>query len=258
MYKYFLQGLRIGVISNLFLLWASLTIANISNDLFLVVPAIILISVSAFRCLFPVNYASKSVIIDTVLSSVFVTRFLVTIVEVTYIYMFSYVLRIINSDQYMFIDLISWLMVIQVIVSQFFCWGAILLKYERFYFYEEFGWFVIFFINTILSIAMLSLDLSNAHHSLIIINIVFGALYLPWQVLHLKSITKRINTNPEIKAQEFNMDLSKVKLEFESSINDRKVSYESNDWGGVVGMMWMYGYWILFIPVWMFYIILII
>ena len=100
MYKYFLQGLRIGVISNLFLLWASLTIANISNDLFLVVPAIILISVSAFRCLFPVNYASKSVIIDSVLSSVFVTRFLVTIVEVTYIYMFSYVLRIINSDQY--------------------------------------------------------------------------------------------------------------------------------------------------------------
>ena len=172
--------------------------------------------------------------------------------------MFSYVLRIINSDQYMFIDLISWLMVIQVIASQFFCWGAILLKYERFYFYEEFGWFVIFFINTILSIAMLSLDLSNAHHSLIIINIVFGALYLPWQVLHLKSITKRINDNPEIKAQVFKVDLSKVKVELKSSINDRKVSFESNDWGGVVGMMWMYGYWILFIPVWMFYIILII
>ena len=149
-------------------------------------------------------------------------------------------------------------MVIQVIASQFFCWGAILLKYERFYFYEEFGWFVIFFINTILSIAMLSLDLSNAHHSLIIINIVFGALYLPWQVLHLKSITKRINNNPEIKAQEFKVDSSKVKVELKSSINDRKLSFESNDWGGVVGMMWMYGYWILFIPVWMFYIILII
>ena len=226
MYKYFLQGLRIGVISNLFLLWASLTIANISNDLFLVVPAIILISVSAFRCLFPVNYASKSVIIDSVLSSVFVTRFLVTIVEVTYIYMFSYVLRIINSDQYMFVDLISWLMVIQVIISQFFCWGAILLKYERFYFYEEFGWFVIFFINTILSIAMLSLDLSNAHHSLIIINIVFGALYLPWQVLHLKSITKRINIILKSKLKNSIWIYQKLKLEFKSSINDRKLSFE--------------------------------
>ena len=258
MYKYFLQGLRIGVISNLFLLWASLTIANISNDLFLVVPAIILISVSAFRCLFPVNYASKSVIIDSVLSSVFVTRFLVTIVEVTYIYMFSYVLRIINSDQYMFVDLISWLMVIQVIISQFFCWGAILLKYERFYFYEEFGWFVIFFINTILSIVMLSLDLSNAHHSLIIINIVFGALYLPWQVLHLKSITKRINIILKSKLKNSKWIYQKLKWNLKSSINDRKVSFESNDWGGVVGMMWMYGYWILFIPVWMFYIILII
>ena len=36
MYRYFLQGLRVGVISNLFLLWASLTFVNISNDLFLV------------------------------------------------------------------------------------------------------------------------------------------------------------------------------------------------------------------------------
>ena len=110
MYRYFLQGLRVGVISNLFLLWASLTFVNISNDLFLLVPALILISVSAFRCLFPVNYASKSVIIDSILYSVFVTRFLVTVVEVTYIYMFSYVLRIINSDQYLFGDLISWIL----------------------------------------------------------------------------------------------------------------------------------------------------
>ncbi len=45
MYRYFLQGLRVGVISNLFLLWASLTFVNISHDLFLVVPALILISV---------------------------------------------------------------------------------------------------------------------------------------------------------------------------------------------------------------------
>ena len=105
---------------------------------------------------------------------------------------------------------------------------------------------------------MLSLDLSNAHYSLIIISMVFGSLYLPWQVLHLKSITNRINTNPEIKAQEFKMNLSKVKFEFKSSIYDRNVSFDINDWGRVVGMMWMYGYWILFIPVWMFYIILII
>ena len=103
---------------------------------------------------------------------------------------------------------------------------------------------------------MLSLDVSNAHHSLIIINIVFGILYLPWQVLHLKSITQRINSNSEIKAQEFKINSSKVMHEFKNSISDRKVSFDSKDWGGTVGMMWMYGYWILFIPTWMFYIIL--
>ncbi len=51
---------------------------------------------------------------------------------------------------------------------------------------------------------------------------------------------------------------NETRIELKKSIYDRKLSYESNDWGGTVGMMWMYGYWILFIPVWMFYIILII
>ena len=40
-------------------------------------------------------------------------------------------------------------MVLQVSISQFFVWSAILFNEENLYFYEELGWFVIFSIKII-------------------------------------------------------------------------------------------------------------
>ena len=50
-------------------------------------------------------------------------------------------------------------------------------------------------------------------------------------------------------------NIEKMKMEFNNSFHERKVTYEQSDWGGVVGIMWMYGYWILIIPIWVFYIV---
>ena len=57
--------------------------------------------------------------------------FLVTFVEIAYIYQFSYVLRLINDDQFLIVDLLSWIMVLQVSISQFFVWSAILFNEEN-------------------------------------------------------------------------------------------------------------------------------
>ena len=146
-------------------------------------------------------------------------------------------------------------MVIQVTISQFFCWGAILIKYERFYFYEELGWFIIFLFNSICSIILLNSNISSDHNILVILNIIFGILYLPWQVFHLKSILNRIKGNKDIQNQSMKFNVEKMKMEFNNSFHERKVTYEQSDWGGVVGIMWMYGYWILIIPIWVFYIV---
>ena len=80
--------------------------------------------------------------------------------------------------------------------------------------------------------------------------------YQPWQVFHLKSITDRINKDDNIKQHLFDLNSNKVLGELQKSFQERKLSFDQSDWGGVVGMMWMYGYWILIIPVWMFFIIL--
>ena len=103
---------------------------------------------------------TNAVLHKSFLSSVFLTRFLATFVEVAYIYQFSYLIRLINSDQIPLVDVLSWLMVVQVIASQCFVWGAILTQKQTFYFYEELGWGVIFSINTVVS-AILYVALGN-------------------------------------------------------------------------------------------------
>ena len=78
-------------------------------NLHLLVPAQILFLVSAYRCFFPVNYTTHAVMHDSIFSSVFITRFLATFVEIAYIYQFSYLIRFINENQIPMIDILSWL-----------------------------------------------------------------------------------------------------------------------------------------------------
>ena len=189
MYKYLLWSLKIGIFINLFLFSKTLGEPFSSVDVYLLVPAQLLFIISAYRCRFPNNYSKKIVLHDTFFSSIFLTRFLVTFVEIAYIYQFSYVLRLINDDQFLIVDLLSWIMVLQVSISQFFVWSAILFNEENLYFYEELGWFVIFSINTILSIFLYFFaEIHNTQVALLIISIIFGFLYLPWQVIHLRNI----------------------------------------------------------------------
>ena len=106
--------------------------------------------VSGFRCLFPNNYRNNAVLHDSFLSSIFLTRFLATFSEIAYITFFAYLIRLLNSNEVLWINVLSWLMVFQVIISQFFVWTAILIKRVKFYFYEEFGWAIIFCIIALL------------------------------------------------------------------------------------------------------------
>ena len=128
MYKHLLWFLKIGAVVNLYFLLQTLKFPMASIDPYILVPAQVLFFVSAYRCLFPVSYTKNIVLHDSFFSSIFLTRLLATFVEVAYIYQFSYVLRIINEGQIPIIDLLSWLMVFQVVISQFFVWGAILLQ----------------------------------------------------------------------------------------------------------------------------------
>ena len=256
MYKYFLWLLKLGTILNIYFFYQTLKPPLLLVETHLLIPAQILFIVSAYRCFFPVSYATNAVLHDSFLSSIFFTRLLATIVEVAYIYQFSFIIRLFNQFQNPLIDILSWLMVIQVCISQWFVWCAILTGRFRFYFYEEVGWGIIFSLNTIANIILyLNRDLINGQELLIFINILFGFLYLPWQLFHLKSLRLRAINQEVIKNLHAPIVWPQIMRGLHKSINLKIPTINSGDWGGVIGMTWMVAYWATIIPCWLYLII---
>ncbi|MAI79893.1 MAG: hypothetical protein CL917_13185 [Deltaproteobacteria bacterium] len=240
-FKNLLWAMKIGAFINIYLIIHLLTLPT--PDLHVVIPALILLSVSAFRCLFPNRYLKNIVFHDHPLSSIFLTRLLATFSEVAYIYQFSYVIRIFNTDQIVWIDFLSWIMVVQVSVSQAFVWSAILTKNLRLYFYEEIGWFIIFLANTGASLFLyLRTETSEAATILLLLNLLFGVGYLPWQILHLRSL--------RTESREGTPDTTHWKTGLTNAIRQRTQSTQSSDWGGTIGLTWMVAYWVTLIPIW--------
>lgn len=236
--------MKIGTLINVYLIFRLLSIDT--PDFHVVLPALILLSVSAFRCLFPNRYLENIVFHDNPLSSIFLTRFLATFSEVAYIYQFSYVIRILNVEQIGWIDGLSWVMVIQVVISQGFVWSAILTKRLDLYFYEELGWFIIFFANTAASAFLyFATDVPVEGHFLLILNLFFGAGYLPWQVIHLRSLHAEagvgVATEPE---------RASWRQGLHEAMQQRNRRTDARAWGGTIGLTWMVAYWATLIPWW--------
>ena len=136
MYRYFLYLLKLGTLLNLYFLFKTLTPPLLFVDIHIRIPAQIFFTVSAYRCFFPVSYVTGAVLHDSLFSSIFLTRLIATFSEVAYIYLFSYLIRIFNGGKIPGIDVLSWLMVVQVVISQCFVWCAILTERQKLYFYE--------------------------------------------------------------------------------------------------------------------------
>ena len=145
----FLWLLKLGAIVDLLLFAKTLAPPVNAVDPRLLVPAQVLIAVSAFRCLFPNQYKGNVVFHDTPLSSIFLTRLLATFAEVGFVSLLSQVLRTLNVDRRGWVEALAWLMVLQVSISQCFVWGAILTGRLALFFWEELGWAVLVAANAI-------------------------------------------------------------------------------------------------------------
>ena len=256
MYKYFLYLLKLGTLLNLHFLFKTLTPPLLFVDFHIRIPAQIFFIVSAFRCFFPVSYVTGTVLHDSLFSSIFLTRLFATFSEVAYIYLFSYLIRLFNVAQIPLIDVLSWLMVVQVVISQCFVWCAILTERQKLYFYEEVGWGMIFIFYTAASAILYGTsDSPDSWKLLLELNLLFGALYLPWQFFHLKALRLRA------KSQKINEDLhagiscSLLKKGLYQSIQVKNLTTRPKAWGGVMGMTWMIGYFVAVIPVWIYLIL---
>jgi len=218
-----------------------------AGDVLIVAPARILFAVSAFRCLFPVRYEHNVVFHDSIFSSIFLTRLLATFAEIAYVFQFSHVLRVLDTEHVAFVSALSWLMVAQAAISQVFVWAAILTGRLALYYYEELGWAFIFAANTIASVYLYFLaGVPVSHPVLLQLNLLFGAVYLPWQILHLRML--RAN------ARHGSVERAPAGLLLAIRVRNRRTDAES--WGGLVGLSWMIGYWATIIPAWVYAIVL--
>ena len=242
--------LKLGAVVNLYFLSNAGLFALDAADAYVVVPAAILFAVNAYRCLFPVRYEHNVVFHDSVFSSILVTRMLATFSEVAYIFLFSYVLRLLNTGRVGWVDFVSWLMVAQVVVSQGFVWSAILTERFELYVYEESGWFLIFAANTIASAYLYwTTAQSGSRGVLLVLNMLFGVLYLPWQVMHMNSLRANARENRAAAAPiEWSTGLGRA-------LREKNRRTDADAWGGFIGLTWMTAYWATLIPMWTYYIV---
>jgi hypothetical protein len=255
-FSLFLWLLKLGAIVNLYFLANTLAVPPSAQSANIVVPAQVLFAVSAYRCLFPVWYKGSIVFHDSPFSSIFLTRLFATFAEVAFIYQFSHVIRLLNVDQVGWVNAISWVMVVQVVISQVFVWGAILTERLSLYFYEELGWAIIFAANTIASAHLYAtVDALGGGEILVQLNLLFGVVYLPWQFIHLGVLHSDAR-----RARE--MDVPVTRLSWRSavgglgrSMSTRNRRSDGEAWGGLVGLTWMASYWATLIPIWVNHVV---
>ena len=248
--------LKLGTLLNLYFLMKTHQLAS-GADPYIILPAEILFAVSAYRCLFPTRYEHDVVLHDSIFTSIFATRLFATFSEIGLIFLFSYILRVLNVDHVGWIIILSWLMVVQVVISQCFVWTAILTEQLGLYIYEELGWAFIYAANTIAS-AYLYHTAGTAvagGEILLTLNILFGILYVPFEVVHLASLYAEERKSGRTTAPTAHSLSTRLAQGLWRSIRVKNRRTDSASWGGPVGLIWAIGYWAILIPPWTYVIV---
>ncbi len=255
-YTVFLWLLKLGAVANIYFLVNARGFAAGVTPAHLILPAQIFFAVSAYRCLFPVRYEDNIVFHNCACSSVFVTRLLATFSEVAYIFLLSHVVRLLNVHQAGWVAGLSWLMVVQVVICQVLVWVAVLTEQPQFYYYEELGWALIFAANTIASTYLyLTVDTLGRKEVLLQLNLLFGAMYLPFQVFHLRALRADARRSAERTRADSQSTLQRLATGLIRSIRVKNPKRDAASWGGLIGLTWMTGYWATLMPLWVYYII---
>jgi len=244
-----------GAISNAYLLFKLATISSTASPHALI-PAQILALVSGFRCIFPNRYNDCVVWRDSFLSSIFLTRFMCTISEMVYIYQFSWFLREVSFQAGVICDVINysaWAMVIFCALGQIFCWISIIYRTNGYFWHEEFCWAVLMGINMVISIYLFvsgevhekvaNGEMSESTITGLKISLWFSLFYMPFQCLFHVPMLK--DPTPELDTS-FKNTVSGLK----KAIFYRQKTNETRAWGGVVGALWMVGYFVV-MPCWL-------
>jgi hypothetical protein len=249
-YSVILWLLKLGALPNLyFLLRASAANAAVP----VVVAAEVFFAASLYRCLFPVRYEHHVVFHDSALSSVFATRVVATFAEVAFIFLLASVLWHLNVDHVAWVDHLASLMVLQVVICQACVWVAVVAERFEFYFYEELGWLFMFLANTIASAYLYSAARSAAEGEVLLKwNLCFGVVYLPFQIANLFAVRTQAKKR---ERSDSSWTWDGLVTGVRRSIRSKNQRTDAEAWGGMVGVVWMIGYWATILPAWVYGIV---
>ncbi len=255
-YNTFLWLLKLGGLLNLYILMTTTRLPSAGADAYIILPSQIFFAVSAYRCFFPVRYEHGVVLHDSILSSIFATRLFATFAEIAWIFLFSRVLRLLNLDHVLWVNALSWLMVAQVVICQGFVWAAILTEQHELYFYEELGWALIFAANTIASAYLYAtIGGLGGRKVLLELNLIFGILYLPFQVIHLRVLRADAKKNPGKTGGTSASITRRLATGLKRAALTRNRRTNADSWGGFIGLIWVTGYCATLIPMWVYYVV---
>ena len=249
------KALVIGAFTNAGLIWWSQTFDD-------AVPAKILVTAQVFaaicgyRCIFPNRYNGCVVLRDNILSSIAITRIMATFAEMFLLYQLSVIATDLNHIRedglQVWIDFFAWTMVISDAIAQCCVWSSLVLETDILMWYEEANWALMFTLNTIINLFYFfsgDYQQSDPRWQCIWLSLLFGAIYLPWQIgLHLPMINSDERKKAR-KQEKTEISCEQVSRGCFRAWFHRKPSQKYKDWGRGVGAFWMFGYWILE-PIW--------
>lgn len=136
-----------------------------------------------------------------------------------------------------------------VVVSQGFVWSAILAGRLALYFWGELGGAVLIAANAVASAA-----LYPGRHVLgdaavfLYVHMLFGALYLAWQVLNLRLQSADARAAGETLHRATRVSRERLAEGLRRALRDRHPTTDAVPWGGLVGLTWMAGYFATLLP----------
>ena len=85
---------------------------------------------------------------------------------------------------------------------------------------------------------------------------LFGILYLPWQVIHLTTLGASARMNSGLIGASSSSSISmRLTTGLRRAMREKTRRTDADSWGGLIGLTWMTGYWATLIPIWVYYIV---
>jgi hypothetical protein len=98
----------------------------------------------------------------------------------------------------------------------------------------------------------LPVDALAGRKILLHLNLLFGIVYLPFQVVNLGAVRAQAKLEAEPSAP---WTRERFATGLRRSIQVKNSRTDAESWGGIVGLIWMTGYWATLLPMWVYYIV---